>query len=351
MRYPMRLKNFLWLLLFFSFLEAKTSPLVIKAVGDISPGNLYPNNRLHPGGIEALFKEVLPLLRDKDILFGNYESTLTNYTKTPKDTRRKYVFAFRTPPYYARGLRRIGFDVLSIANNHSLDFGWRGFQDTIYHLKKVGILPVSKKGEILYQNVRGRRIAWIGFSYLPYHNSILRPKEVKKLIQKANKEADLVFVSCHAGKEGSDALHTKNQYEYYLGRNRGNLVYFSHLAIDLGADLVLCHGPHVVRALELYKGRLIAYSLGNFVGYRTLSTYGNKGYSLILEVHLDPIDGSFLRGKIHPILLRPHGIPRLDPKKRAISLIRRLTKEDFPSTPLVISPTGEISLVYHAQRD
>jgi poly-gamma-glutamate capsule biosynthesis protein CapA/YwtB (metallophosphatase superfamily) len=111
--------------------------------------------------------------------------------------------------------------------------------------------------------------------------------------------------------------------------------------IDAGADLILGHGPHVPRALELYKGKLIAYSLGNFMGYRTLSTVGELGYSLILEAKVNP-QGDFIEGKIIPVQLNSQGIPALDQRSKSVNLIRNLIQEDFPKTPLKIDKEGKI---------
>jgi hypothetical protein len=111
--------------------------------------------------------------------------------------------------------------------------------------------------------------------------------------------------------------------------------------IDNGADLILGHGPHIPRALELYKGKLIAYSLGNFMGYRTLSTQAQLAYSLVLEVELNN-QGDFVSGKIIPVQLNRQGIPYPDRQGHSIKLIRQLTRSDFPKTPLIIDKNGRI---------
>jgi poly-gamma-glutamate capsule biosynthesis protein CapA/YwtB (metallophosphatase superfamily) len=116
---------------------------------------------------------------------------------------------------------------------------------------------------------------------------------------------------------------------------------FSRTMIDNGADLILGHGPHVPRALELYKGKLIAYSLGNFMGYQTLSTDAELAYSLVLEVELNN-QGDFVSGKIIPVHLNSEGIPYPDQQGRSIRLIRQLTQSDFPNTPLTIDKHGQI---------
>lgn len=136
-------------------------------------------------------------------------------------------------------------------------------------------------------------------------------------------------------------MRVKNRQENFFGENRGNLVLFSRTLIDNGADLVLGHGPHVPRAMELYKGKLIAYSLRNFVGYRTLSTSGVLGKSLILEVKLNS-QGDFISGKITPVQLDRRGIPYPDKDANSIPLIRNLTKLDFPKTDLKFALNGHI---------
>jgi hypothetical protein len=312
----------------------------IKAVGDIVPGTNYPQNRLHPQK-KILFQSVKPILKGADFLFGNFESTLTNYPYSPKGTGGGLIIAFRTPPSYTQLLKEAGFDVMSVANNHSFDFSVQGFKDTSQNLEKAGIKALGKKGQILIGKRKGLSIAWIGFSYFDEHNSLKNLKEAKALVRKASQKADMVVISVHAGAEGTGAMRVRNQTEFFFGENRGNLVQFSHTMIDNGADLILGHSPHVPRALELYKGKLIAYSLGNFMGYQTLSTQAQLAYSLVLEVELNH-QGDFVSGKIIPVHLNPEGIPYPDRQGRSIRLIRQLTKSDFPKTRLTIDNKGRI---------
>lgn len=312
----------------------------IKAVGDIVPGTNYPTNRLHPDK-KVLFQSVKPLLQGADFLFGNFESTLTNYPHSSKGVGGGLIVPFRTPPSYTQILKEAGFDIMSVANNHSYDFYAQGFRDTIQNLEKSGIKAVGKKSQILIAHYQGVSIAWIGFSYLDYHNSINNLAKAKALVQKASKRADIVVISVHAGAEGTDAMRVRNKTEVFARENRGNLVKFSHTLIDNGADLILGHSPHVPRAIELYKGKFIAYSLGNFLGYRTLSTQAELAYSLVLEVELNN-KGDFKSGKIIPVHLNRQGIPYPDRKGRSIKLIRQLTQLDFPKTALTIKSNGQI---------
>ena len=99
------------------------------------------------------------------------------------------------------------------------------------------------------------------------------------------------MVAIHAGAEGSDQIHVPHGAEYFLGENRGNSRAFTHAAIDAGADLVVGSGPHVIRGVEWYHHRLIAYSTGNFAGYHNFSLGGTLSLSAIFRVTLKP-DGT-----------------------------------------------------------
>lgn len=313
----------------------------IKAVGDIIPGTNFPYNKL-PQNKDVLFDAVKSHLKGADILFGNFESTMTDYPHSSKGGGGGMLFAFRTPPSYAKILKNAGFNILSIANNHSYDFNEQGFKDTIKNIDSNGMKAVGKRDQIVYKNVKGVNFAFIGFSnYGEVHNSLLELKAGAEVVKKAKQKADIVVISVHAGAEGTGALNVRNKTEFFYGENRGNMVLFSRTMIDAGADLILGHGPHVARAMELYKGKLIAYSLGNFMGYRTLSTAGELGKSLILDVKMNP-QGDFVSGKIIPIALNGQGIPSLDDDFRSVKLIRRLTKSDFPNAGLSIGDLGQI---------
>lgn len=324
--------------------ERPAKKIRIKAVGDIVPGTLYPERRVPEKPYEELFAPIQQYLSGADILFGNFESTLTDYPKTSKNTASKHVFAFRTPPATATVLRKAGFQVLSTANNHSGDFGERGFQDTMDNLTKAGIVAVGRKGQIAYTQAQGKRIAFIAFSYFRRHSYIIDLGEMRSLVKQARESADIIVISCHWGGEGEKFLHTRRETEIFFGENRGNLPVFAHAAIDAGADLVLGHGPHVVRALELYRDRLVVYSLGNFIGYGALSSRGKTGLTLVLDVDLDA-GGRFLGGRIHSMHMPEKSIPRHDASGKTIELMRWLTEQDFPGTKLKIAADGSISRI------
>ncbi len=316
------------------------SSIRIKAVGDMILGTNYPSHRL-PADPSLFFANVMKDLQGADILFGNYESTLTDHPNSPKDTSRGTQFAFRSPPDYRYLFQEAGFDIVSLANNHSMDFGEIGLRDTIRNFNEVGIATVGERYQITYLDVEDVTIAFIGFSTYDFHNDINNIELARQLIAEADKQAEVIVLSIHAGAEGTGAMHVSDRQEYFLSEDRGNIVGFSREAIDAGADLILGHGPHIPRAINLYNDRLIAYSLADFVGYQTLSTEGALAYSLILEVELN-LEGEFISGQIIPIHLGNTGIPVPDGQFRTVNLIRNLTQTDFPNAPIMIDEQGQI---------
>ncbi len=213
---------------------------------------------------------------------------------------------------------RAGFDVMNLANNHALDFGASGQRQTIAALRRHRIAHTGRPGEIRVRRVGTTRIALVGFAPYPWAASLLDPAAAMRLVRRARRRADVVVVLMHAGAEGSDRLHTPRSTEFAFGENRGRPRAFAHAVVRAGADLVLGSGPHVVRGIERYRGRLIAYSLGNFLGYHTLSTGGVLSLSGLLTVRLSP-SGVPLGGRwsSDPARCRRGAAPRPERGERA----------------------------------
>ncbi|WP_224981694.1 CapA family protein [Geomonas agri] len=347
MRITPNLGPFWGALIFFSLLlplTAYAAPTVtVAAVGDIMMGSDFPTTKLPPRDGRDLFAAVAPYLRRADLTLGNLEGPLCseeNPTKQPLAGRR---YLFRTPPSYAKCLKDAGFSALTLANNHALDFGRAGLESTRQALSGAGLQFSSKKGEIARYDLHGVRVAVIALSFGPPPRSIVFPAQPLQEIARAAAEYDVVILSIHAGAEGKGALHVAPGEERFLDEPRGDIVRFAHDAIDRGADLVLAHGPHVPRAMELYCGRLIAYSLGNFATYGGVSVAGESGYAPLLKVEL-AADGSFLGGNIDSFRQFRYTGPQPDPKRRALRLMRRLSAEDFPESPLVFGDGGRITV-------
>jgi Bacterial capsule synthesis protein PGA_cap len=184
----------------------------------------------------------------------------------------------------------------------------------------------------------------VGFSYLdsPYSYSILEITKAKDIIRSLKETHDLVIVSFHGGAEGKGALRLLNRKEIFLGEDRGNVVAFARGAVESGADLVLGHGPHVLRTLELYRGKLIAYSLGNFLTYGMFNLKGPNGLSVILKVRLDLETGDFIEGQIISVKLVEGGIPEVDPEGEGIQIIKNGLADLDGSSGLYIDPSGRL---------
>jgi hypothetical protein len=324
--------------------QTPTDTITIKAVGDVIPGTNFPNHRLPRFHHQLLPKSVRGYLQGADILFGNFESSLTTHPYTAKDISRGQVFAFRSPPAYAQLFADVGFNVFNMANNHALDFGAVGFRDTKKNLEAVGIATLGHKNQILYLKANNVPIAMIGFSVYDMYNSMHNLQAAQALVAEAKNNAKIVVVSMHAGAEGTGALYVKDQTEFFYGENRGNSLKFARTMVDAGADLVLGHGPHVPRAIEIYKGKVVAYSLGNFLGYQTLSTKAQAGYSMILEVKLNA-KGDLVSSKVIPVHLDKQGIPHVDQRFRTVGLLRYLNSKAFPGNPVEINNKGELVML------
>lgn len=277
-----------------------------------------------------------------DVVFANLEGTLTDVSESPKcGAGSSDCYAFRAPPEFARALRAAGFTVVSNANNHSYDYGQAGQEETLEALEQAGIAHTGMPEEIEIVQAGGRRIAFVGFASYANTAPLTDLEEARELIRRARKRAQIVIVAFHAGAEGSDALHVTGEEEIYLGEDRGNPEEFAHMAIEAGADLILGSGPHVLRGMEIYRDRLIAYSLGNFSGYANFSLEGTLGQSAILRTTLAG-DGSFNAGRLESVLLVDEGQPVPDPEGAGAELVATLSSEDFGPTAIRVGDSGRI---------
>lgn len=315
----------------------------IIAVGDIMLGTNFPDDRTAADDGAHLLSGVSSVLRNADITFGNLEGVLMQGGVAAKKCKNPIsCYVFRSPPHYANYLKKAGFDVVSLANNHARDFGEEGRSASMDALDHVGLLHSGRVGDVARWQVKGVSISFIAYAPFGGSHDLLDIPLAQKQIAYETTVSDLVLVSIHAGAEGKNVMHVPFQHEMFYNEDRGDVVEFSHAAIDAGADLVVGHGPHVPRALELYKNRLIAYSLGNFATYRGIKISGENGIAPILSATITAV-GEFKTGKIISARqFRPAGT-QLDPSQHAAVLIEKLTKQDFPNTPLVFSSDGLIN--------
>lgn len=309
-------------------------------VGDIMLGSDWGSLSLPPDSGHFLFFEAKPFLDSADIAIGNLEGPLTTSSACTKKTVKGKSYAFRMPPWLAVNLLDAGFDVLNTANNHANDFGEEGKRQTIATLDSLGIKHTGFTGDIAYFEVDSLMVAIIGFGHSPGCNDIRDINMAKALVAMADSSADIVLVTFHGGAEGPSALHVRGATETFYKENRGNVLEFARACVDAGADLVAGHGPHVPRAMEMYQGRLIAYSLGNFCTWNGINVSGLGGLAPMLVVEIDE-EGNFLAGRIISFTQQKAHYPQIDPDGEALRLIVVLTEEDFGGGGIMFGENGE----------
>lgn len=308
-------------------------------------GSDFPEGYLPPNDGLGILDAVKPLLTDADLTFVNLEGPLCDIGETKKCDPLKppgSCYAFRTPTRYGAYLHDAGIDVVSTANNHAVDFGEECRLETERTLDALGIAHSGRPGDLASMKVGDLKVGLVAFHSKDSAIWLNDHVTAEKLVRGLAAEHDLVIVSFHGGAEGRNALHVMDGPEMFLEENRGDLKTFTHLVIDAGADLVIGHGPHVLRAMELYKDRLIVYSLGNFATYGRFNLKENLGIAAIVEASLAR-DGRFLGGKILPTRQVRGGIVEPDPSGAGIELFRLLTAEDFPKTGVRIKGDGTLS--------
>jgi poly-gamma-glutamate capsule biosynthesis protein CapA/YwtB (metallophosphatase superfamily) len=307
--------------------------LRLAAVGDVQMGRAWPAERATlPDDPAQLFAKVEDALQDADITFGNLETALLDDGDSekcgPESTK---CFAFRVPTAYATALKDAGFDVMSIANNHTGDFGEAGRVATAAALDAVGILHSGPIGDIARWTTKDLEIALVAFSTGGGVYAVQDVDTAARVVADLATHADIVIVSFHGGAEGKDATRVPDTAETFYGENRGHLRAFAHAVVDAGADLVLGHGPHVLRGAEVYRKRLIAYSLGNFCSWNTFGLNGPLGESTILQIEL-AANGVLLQVGALPVKLVRPGIPEPDAGEAGLKHLRDLSRLDFPDT-------------------
>ena len=315
----------------------------IAAVGDMMLGTNFPENHLPDDDGIGFLAEVAPYLWPVDLAFGNLEGVLIDGGEPAKKCKNpKACYLFRSPTRYANHYRAAGFDVLSLANNHARDFGEEGRSTTMTALREAGIHHSGREGDFASFEVNGLKVAVLAYAVTKNSNMLLDYELSEQTVAEFAASHDIVIVSFHGGAEGQDVTRLPFDEEEYYGEPRGDVVRFARMVVDAGADLVIGHGPHVIRAMELYNGRLIAYSLGNFATYYGISVAGIKGIAPILIASLTE-DGNFQDGRIiSTIQLRPAG-PSIDPEQRALNMVRGLSIADFGNPGLTFHPDGRIS--------
>ena len=326
----------------FSPLYAQT--LNIAMTGDVMMGTTFPSIMLPANDGRDLFRDAKDVLVSADLTLGNLEGAICNGGRSTKGTGPN-SYAFRTPTSYGHLLKEAGYDFMSMANNHANDFGLEGIESTERVLQQQDILYSGIAGRVESTIIerKGLTIGLCAFGHNSYTLKHTDLNTVGRIVDELVSCCDLVIVSFHGGAEGRTKNHLPYGPETFLGENRGSLRQLAHFCIDHGADIVYGHGPHVVRAMEVYKGRFIAYSLGNFCTPYNVSLTGISGYAPVVEINIRP-DGSFIDGKIHSFLQTRGVGPRHDPAESVAREIRSLSLADIPESQATIDVHGNIQL-------
>lgn len=330
-------------------LIAKADNLTFALMGDIMMGTTYPEldgtPYLPQNQGRELFSHVDSLVKSADVAIGNLEGTLFDGKGKVKECKDSTLcYAFRTPRKYAGHLSAAGFDLVSVANNHINDFGPEGIKSTLSALDSVGVGSSGLKSQRATNIIirKNRTVGFVAFSPSKNTLSIFDYKLLADTVRALKRKCDIVVVSMHAGAEGSEAYRVPHAPEKCFGEDRGDVERFAHAAIDAGADLVAGHGPHVTRALELYRNKLILYSLGNFCTPYRVSLKGRNGHAPLVTVEVDDA-GNFVRGRIHGFVQQRGKGPVPDAGGNVVRQMIRLSELDFPNSAPVISTDGEIS--------
>jgi hypothetical protein len=266
-------------------------------------------------------------------------------TKRRRAEPPRTCYAFLTPTALAPRLAEGGFTRLNLANNHANDFGDDARANTERLLDSLGLGIYGPLERIAVDTVRRgdslTTVGLVGFTTYPYAYDLLDIARSASVVDSVRNLVDLLVVTFHGGAEGSKALHVPEAAES-LGREpRGDLRAWARAVIDAGADAVVGHGPHVLRGIEYYRGKPIAYSLGNFLTYRGFNLAGPLGLTGVLRLEAGP-DRTWTRARFVPMVQLPGSGPAPDPDAASLDLIRTLSREDFGLSAARFAGDGEI---------
>ncbi|MDR0582107.1 MAG: CapA family protein [Prevotellaceae bacterium] len=343
------MKFFFFLLLFPVCMAAQEVTIV--ATGDIMLGTIFPSRDYLPAGEDCsgILKPLHNALSGGDIVFGNLEGVLTDHASTPKRCNDPSVcYTFGMPTHFVNCLVDAGFNLLSVANNHVGDFGEQGRRSTVETLKKAGIHFAGLAGYCATDTFTLNGVKY-GFAAFAPNSGTVNLNDIpaaEKIVRELAAACRIVIVSFHGGAEGSGRQHVTRETEYFIGENRGNVYEFAHRMIDAGADVLLGHGPHVTRAVEVYRNRFIAYSMGNFCTFDRINVSGVSGIAPVFKIHTDE-NGAFLNAEIISTFQEKRRPPQPDKQQRALKVIQQLTQQDFPemATVITVSDDGAISRI------
>ncbi|MBR6026455.1 MAG: CapA family protein [Neisseriaceae bacterium] len=322
---------------------AQEQEITISLSGDIMMGTTYPADMLPANDGENIFRDTKPYTTVADLAVANLEGALCDGGTTLKTGQNTY--AFRMPTRYGKYLKEAGYDFVGMANNHANDFGMSCIESTEKVLDQQGIKYAGINGRNEYAIIEKDGIKY-GITAFGHNNYTLMHTDlatVKRILTDLRPQVDILIVSVHGGAEGKGRRNLPYGSETFLGENRGNLRELAKFCVDNGADVIYGHGPHVVRAMEVYKNRFIAYSLGNFATPYGMNLSGISAYAPVVNIRINH-QGEFLDGMIYSFIQQKGIGPRFDNTHSVANEIKTLTEEDISNNILNIDNEGYISL-------
>lgn len=313
-------KEFLDFLLQKKKLPQISEEVSLVAVGDISFSRGVERIVKKQKDINYPFLKIRDYLKSADLVFGNLETPITQGPEIPN-----FEIIFRSNPGTEQALKKAGFSILSLANNHTLDFGEKGLKDTFNFLEGAGIKYVGagQNEQEAYQPVyienKGIKFAFLAYTdsyFVPayyeasanrFGTAFMRIEKMTEAVKEAKQKADFVIVSMHAGIE-------------YARKPNNSQINFAHAAVDAGADLVIGHHPHVVQTMEKYKGKYIFYSLGNFVFDQPQLQETKEGLAIKVYFSKDGIN----KISLLPVVMENLAQPEMANKNKADKILQRL---------------------------
>lgn len=296
-----------------SAVETAPTDLRIAAVGDLVFSENSQVNRL-------AFRDFQPQLNQADLALGNLEGAITTHPTARKPYIPGRSYAFRFPVDTADVLKRANFHILSIANNHSNDYGPIGFADTQQHLSAAGLEHTGLKGSFVIRQVKGLRVGVIALAHYPAYNNVLEIEATARLVTEVRSKADVVVLFYQLGGEGDAHALLSNDDAVFLGEQRGNARRFAAAMVKAGASALIGHGPHLVRAAECIDGVPVLHSIGNFVSSGGLSVRSLANVTVFAEIVFDP-SGRFKGVRLTPATFDKDRLPIIDATGRGLHLL------------------------------
>jgi poly-gamma-glutamate capsule biosynthesis protein CapA/YwtB (metallophosphatase superfamily) len=325
--------------------ERTAQGVEVALVGHIVLGSAWPKARpwLPSGDGMDLATDAAPLLGGADLVVGNLSVPLTDHDAPRFSRFPDHDYIMRTPGRYAAALRRLGLDVVLAANNHALDAGREGWQESLARLAAVGIDAVGLRGSYVVRRVRGTRVSVVGFTQ-PYTDAFQAHTPVEaaaSLVREAREAADVVIAYVHAGAEGPSARTVLWGPEFVGSEFRGNVVRIGRALAEAGASVVAFVGAHHPRAMEFHRGVLIAYGLGNFLTWGNFNLRAPNHLSLVLRVRFAP-DGALEDARVEPVRLRYPGTPFSDPYRWVLPFLRKVSRASFGAGAAEVHADGRV---------